>query len=163
MTIPLQPLTAVDTPARLAAAAALTAGLVATSAVALTVVLAGDTRAAADPGVPHALRAAASDARGSGSAPAGRTPTAAPRPLPSFASSPVALRSPVTQVPVVYTVKPGDSLTAIARWFRMQGYEQLYLRNRDAIGANPDLIRPGQVVTITPRGATASMTVTSAP
>ncbi|MER7337237.1 LysM domain-containing protein [Streptomyces sp. NPDC000075] len=49
-----------------------------------------------------------------------------------------------------YTVKPGDSLSAIAR--RELGNEarwrELYALNRGVIGANPDLIHPGQVLTL---------------
>ncbi|MCF3185087.1 LysM peptidoglycan-binding domain-containing protein [Streptomyces polychromogenes] len=49
-----------------------------------------------------------------------------------------------------YTVKPGDSLSAIAR--RELGNEarwrELYAMNRGVIGANPDLIHPGQVLTL---------------
>ncbi|MFH7597115.1 LysM domain-containing protein [Streptomyces racemochromogenes] len=49
-----------------------------------------------------------------------------------------------------YTVKAGDSLAAIAR--RELGNEarwrELYAMNRGVIGADPDLIHPGQVLTL---------------
>jgi nucleoid-associated protein YgaU len=50
----------------------------------------------------------------------------------------------------VYTVRPGDSLSAIAR--RELGNEgrwrELYAMNRAVIGPNPDMIRPGMVLTL---------------
>ncbi|SDJ59351.1 LysM peptidoglycan-binding domain-containing protein [Streptomyces indicus] len=44
-----------------------------------------------------------------------------------------------------YTVRPGDSLSAIAgRELGDQGrWQELYALNRQTIGADPDLIRPG--------------------
>ncbi|MBT2607852.1 LysM peptidoglycan-binding domain-containing protein [Streptomyces sp. ISL-87] len=49
-----------------------------------------------------------------------------------------------------YTVKPGDSLSAIAR--RELGNEgrwrELYAMNKGVVGTNPDLIRPGMVLTL---------------
>ncbi|MCX4526866.1 MULTISPECIES: LysM peptidoglycan-binding domain-containing protein [unclassified Streptomyces] len=49
-----------------------------------------------------------------------------------------------------YTVKSGDSLSAIAR--RELGNEarwrELYAMNRGVVGSNPDLIRPGMVLTL---------------
>ncbi|MEU9132963.1 transglycosylase family protein [Kitasatospora sp. NPDC048540] len=46
-----------------------------------------------------------------------------------------------------YTVGPGDTLSAIAEAQRLAGgWEQLYHANRAVIGADPDLIEPGQVL-----------------
>ncbi|MET9884534.1 LysM peptidoglycan-binding domain-containing protein [Streptomyces sp. NPDC006430] len=49
-----------------------------------------------------------------------------------------------------YTVRAGDSLSAIAR--RELGNEarwrELYAMNKGVVGSNPDLIRPGQVLTL---------------
>ncbi|MEV6578053.1 LysM peptidoglycan-binding domain-containing protein [Streptomyces sp. NPDC051582] len=49
-----------------------------------------------------------------------------------------------------YTVRAGDSLSAIAR--RELGNEarwrELYAMNRGVIGSNPELIHPGQVLTL---------------
>ena len=49
-----------------------------------------------------------------------------------------------------YTVVPGDSLWAIARRFYGDGtqWRKLYEANRAVVGANPNLIYPGQVLTI---------------
>ncbi|MDT0423405.1 transglycosylase family protein [Streptomyces evansiae] len=45
----------------------------------------------------------------------------------------------------LYTVVPGDSLSGIAADRQVEGgWEQLYALNRGTVGADPDLIRPGQ-------------------
>jgi murein DD-endopeptidase MepM/ murein hydrolase activator NlpD len=46
-----------------------------------------------------------------------------------------------------YTVEPGDTLSGIADSYSMS-WQDLYASNRDAVGANPDLIFPGQVLTV---------------
>jgi resuscitation-promoting factor RpfA len=48
-----------------------------------------------------------------------------------------------------YTVKPGDSLSKIAAQFKVSGgWEALYKLNQHTIGANPNLIHPGQKLTL---------------
>jgi len=49
-----------------------------------------------------------------------------------------------------YTVKPGDSLSAIAAQYLGDGnkWPQLYDLNKSVIGPNPDLIHPGQVLVL---------------
>ncbi len=49
-----------------------------------------------------------------------------------------------------YTVKKGDSLWAISQKFLGGGsnYPSLYDANKDVVGSNPNLIYPGQVLTI---------------
>ncbi|MGQ0630663.1 MAG: LysM peptidoglycan-binding domain-containing protein [Sporichthyaceae bacterium] len=42
-----------------------------------------------------------------------------------------------------YTVRPGDTLTGIARRLEVN-WRELYRENRSTIGANPNLLRPGQ-------------------
>jgi nucleoid-associated protein YgaU len=54
--------------------------------------------------------------------------------------------------PLTYTIKPGDNLFNIAKWYHLHGYQRLYERNRKVIGDNPALIRPGQTITISGRG-----------
>jgi nucleoid-associated protein YgaU len=82
------------------------------------------------------------------------TPTTrAPRPTTTTTEAPETTVAPTTTTTtslptVTYVVKPGDTLWAIALWFREQGYQALYEANIKVIGDNPNLIRPGQVLTI---------------
>lgn len=60
----------------------------------------------------------------------------------------VARTQPETQG-TTYTVKKGDCLSAIAR--RMTGsasWQKLYEANKTVIGSNPNMIKPGQILTI---------------
>jgi resuscitation-promoting factor RpfA len=50
---------------------------------------------------------------------------------------------------VTYTVRPGDTLSGIAQWFKLHGYGALYAANAAVIGSNPNLINPGERITIT--------------
>ncbi len=57
-----------------------------------------------------------------------------------------------------YTVVHGDSLSVIAERERVEGgWPHLYAENRTVVGADPDLIRPGQRLTL-PGGAPAKPT-----
>lgn len=47
-----------------------------------------------------------------------------------------------------YTVRPGDNLSAIAARFGIADWRTLYQANRSVVGPDPDVIRPGQVLTI---------------
>jgi nucleoid-associated protein YgaU len=49
-----------------------------------------------------------------------------------------------------YMVRPGDSLSKIAKALLgdAKKWRQLYEANKDVVGSNPDLIRPGQVLKI---------------
>jgi nucleoid-associated protein YgaU len=49
---------------------------------------------------------------------------------------------------ITYTVKAGDTLSGIAKWFKLHGYGALYDANRAVIGSNPNLIFPGERITI---------------
>jgi LysM repeat protein len=63
--------------------------------------------------------------------------------------------------PVTYTVVSGDSLSGIARNKGVSGgWKKLYEDNREAVGADPSLIRPGLKLTI---GAKATAQRTAAP
>lgn len=55
-----------------------------------------------------------------------------------------------TVPPKTYTVVSGDCLCKIAKRFygSEAQYKKIYEANRDVIGGNPNLIRPGQVLTI---------------
>ena len=52
--------------------------------------------------------------------------------------------------PKTYTVKSGDCLWNIAKKFYGNGaqYTKIYNANKGVIGGNPNLIYPGQVLTI---------------
>ncbi|MEU2827315.1 LysM peptidoglycan-binding domain-containing protein [Streptomyces lavendulae] len=89
-----------------------------------------------------------------------RTPAAPPPPvsgraMPSPTSAahkavPVSPKPSPTAKKRMYTVKQGDSLSAIAR--RELGNEarwrELYAMNRAVVGPNPDMILPGMVLTL---------------
>lgn len=70
--------------------------------------------------------------------PAGSHSSAAPKreTKPSAASS------------VTYVVRSGDTLSGIALWFKLHGYGALYAANAAKIGSNPNLIIPGERITI---------------
>lgn len=59
---------------------------------------------------------------------------------------------------IEYTVRPGDTLTGIAHWFKENGYGPLFTANEKVIGSNPNLIHPGQVLAIWPNGKMTSTT-----
>jgi LysM repeat protein len=59
-----------------------------------------------------------------------------------------------TKPAITYTVKPGDNLTVIAAWFHLHGYGALYQWNKQVIGSNPNLIYPGQRITVSAAGNT---------
>jgi murein DD-endopeptidase MepM/ murein hydrolase activator NlpD len=66
----------------------------------------------------------------------------------------------------LYTVVPGDSLSGIAAERHVEGgWEQLYALNRATVGADPDLIRPGQHLALAgkPGPRTAERTPERAP
>ncbi|MEU8524638.1 transglycosylase family protein [Streptomyces sp. NPDC048629] len=51
-----------------------------------------------------------------------------------------------------YTVLPGDNLSEIAAEHELHGgWKALYKANRETVGADPDLIRPGQSLDLTDR------------
>ena len=55
-----------------------------------------------------------------------------------------------TSVERTYTVRPGDSLSKIAKSLLgdAKKWRVLYDVNKDVVGSNPDLIHPGQVLKI---------------
>jgi hypothetical protein len=72
-------------------------------------------------------------------APAARTAQAAPAPAPA----------PAAAGPAAYTVRPGDTLGTIAGAQGVAGgWGALYDGNRSVVGADPDLIIPGQVLNL---------------
>jgi nucleoid-associated protein YgaU len=74
-------------------------------------------------------------------------PAAAEEPIPAPAAEPAPAPAPPPPAPRTYTVVSGDTLWAISERFYGDGNK--YQQIADASGiANPDLIHPGQVLTI---------------
>lgn len=68
----------------------------------------------------------------------------------------------VPQPTVKYTVVKGDTLTKIAAKYKVSGgWKSVYDANKSVIGSNPNLIKPGQVLTIP--GGTSSAPSTPKP
>jgi nucleoid-associated protein YgaU len=84
--------------------------------------------------------------------------TTAPRPTATASPrrSVTATAAPTTGT-ITYVVKRGDNLSIIAAWFHLHGYGALYDANRAVIGANPNLIFPGQRITISDGHLTMSI------
>ncbi len=80
-------------------------------------------------------------------APITSAPPAATVPSTSRAARPTSGGTSTTR-PITYVVHPGDNLTVISQWFKLHGYGSLYERNKAVIGDNPNLIFPGQKITI---------------
>ncbi|MEU4266731.1 transglycosylase family protein [Streptomyces sp. NPDC026092] len=79
------------------------------------------------------------------SLPRQRTATAPQTKTPATRATPTT----VPQVREMYTVTPGDSLSRIAREERVKGgWQRLYEANRAVVGDDPDLILPGQKLTL---------------
>jgi LysM repeat protein len=71
-----------------------------------------------------------------------RTPVAAPKTTAKHAA-PVKLSGPG------YTVRSGDSLSAIARSQKVSGgWQALYKANKASIGSNPNVLRVGQLLAL---------------
>jgi len=51
-------------------------------------------------------------------------------------------------VPATYTVQAGDTLSGIAQKLGLTGWQALYDANRTTIGADPNAIKPGQVLVL---------------
>lgn len=78
-----------------------------------------------------------------------RSGAAASPPLVSKAQAlPRTARKPGAPARVTYVVKPGDTLSGIAQWFKLHGFGALYAANEKVIGSNPNLIIPGEHITI---------------
>src|ERR1700757_4694410 len=70
----------------------------------------------------------------------------------SVAAPPKTVARPVSR----YAVQPGDTLSGIAVRFAVRGgWPALYAPNRPRIAPDPDVIRPGTVLTV-PRAAASS-------
>jgi len=69
-------------------------------------------------------------------------------PNPNAISPGTVLALPGSQAPIRYTMRPGDTLSGIAAALTMPGgWQALYAANRQVIGPDPNVIRPGTVLT----------------
>jgi hypothetical protein len=57
----------------------------------------------------------------------------------------------------VVTVTPGETLSGISAWFTTHGYQAIFQANEAELGPNPNLIRPGEQIVVTPNLATMSV------
>ncbi|WP_327284334.1 MULTISPECIES: LysM peptidoglycan-binding domain-containing protein [unclassified Streptomyces] len=120
-----------------------------TDAVAATKAAAERMAAAAPPKpAPAPPKAAPAPPRPAPTAHPQHTPTPTSAAHKAVPAAPAA--KPMSASKRIYTVRSGDSLSAIAR--RELGNEarwrELYAMNRGVIGSNPELIHPGQVLTL---------------
>ncbi|MFJ6212672.1 transglycosylase family protein [Streptomyces sp. NPDC092296] len=95
---------------------------------------------------------AATPAKGTAK-PAGSTAKHAAAPAAETAATPAKKSTPRHAAPAPaggrYTVVPGDNLSAIVEAHHLDGgWQHLYQENRSTVGADPDLILPGQVLTL---------------
>ena len=81
-------------------------------------------------------------------APASAPPSPAQAPSAVAGSPSMRAKMPHATGSITYTVKPGDTLSGIAEWFSLHGYGALYAANMSVIGSNPNLIIPGEHITI---------------
>ncbi|MFI1104774.1 peptidoglycan DD-metalloendopeptidase family protein [Streptomyces melanogenes] len=68
--------------------------------------------------------------------------TAAPATAPQQAARTLPAAAPQA-APTTYKVKSGDCLSRIAEDHRLGGWQRLYQDNREVVGSDPALIRPG--------------------
>src|SRR4051794_38942784 len=82
-------------------------------------------------------------------------------PDPNVIHPGIVLVLPGRTVPARYTIASGDTLAGIAARLAVRGgWPALYAANRHVIGPDPDLIRPGTVLTV-PRAAAPSPAASS--
>lgn len=81
--------------------------------------------------------------------PTATTPPVHPRQTPATPKARAKAKAKAkAKKSITYTVKKGDTLSGIAQWFKQHGYKSLYAANKSVIGSDPDLINPGERITI---------------
>ncbi|MFE2293767.1 transglycosylase family protein [Streptomyces sp. NPDC059452] len=109
------------------------------------------------------------DAPGTTPQTAGNRPVQAAAPQSAPPRQPKAAPAAATPTHVpgkrdAYTVASGDSLSGIADAQRVRGgWQGLYAANRTVVGDDPDLIFPGQRLSLTPRGGDGASSRKPAP
>ena len=115
--------------------------------------LAGPGRLVAQPSPRTAVSSTATSVAGSTRA----VPASAPAPA---AITEVTAARRAARPAATWTVRPGDTLSAIAAALGVRGgWPALYAANRAAVGPDPGLIRPGTVLAVPGRQAPARYTV----
>ncbi|MER5638008.1 transglycosylase family protein [Kitasatospora sp. NPDC002227] len=71
------------------------------------------------------------------------TPVTPPVTAPAAPQIPAA---PAVPTPGDYTVVEGDTLSGISNTYHLGGWQHVYAQNLGTVGADPDLIHPGQVL-----------------
>jgi LysM repeat protein len=105
------------------------------------------------PGAPHSPAPEPDDAPAS--------PARANTAQPSEPATALTVTAKPAAGPVTWTVRPGDTLSAIASTLAVPGgWQRLYTANRQAIGPDPNVIRPGTVLAVPGAAAQARYTVT---
>ncbi|GAA0599620.1 LysM peptidoglycan-binding domain-containing M23 family metallopeptidase [Streptomyces crystallinus] len=84
-------------------------------------------------------------------------PAAAPQQTARAAAFVAAPAAPQA-APTTYKVKSGDCLSRIAEDHRLGGWQRLYQDNREVVGSDPALIRPGMKLVLGAKAAGASHT-----
>jgi len=121
-------------------------------------------------GWPGTARAALADAPAALQDPAGEpgnapgntlaTPTDTSTAQPSERATTLTATAKRAADPATWTVRPGDTLSAIATALALPGgWQSLYAANRRAIGPDPNVIRPGTVLAVPSAAAPARYTV----
>lgn len=102
-----------------------------------------------------AIPATAASAHGAGTAPAAKTAPVAAAPAAAHTDAPAS---------AVYKVVGGDTLSKIAGSQHVDGgWKKLYDDNRQVIGGNPNLIHPGQQLSVSGKAAAAQAPAAPAP
>jgi LysM repeat protein len=118
-----------------------------------------DTAKAALADAPAALQAPAGEP---GNAPGNAlaTPAHTNSEQPSEHATTLAVTAKRAADPATWTVRPGDTLSALATALALPGgWQALYAANRHVIGPDPNAIRPGTVLTVPSAAAPARYTV----
>lgn len=93
------------------------------------------------------------------------TPAPAPSPAPAPAPQPAPAPAPAPAPSDRYTVVRGDTLSGIAARFYGNGdlWPTIYNANRALIGGNPNVIYPGEALTIPPKSEATTVAHISGP
>ena len=109
---------------------------------------AATSTAATTSGTTSATTSATTSVRPTSTAKTTTAPSATSTTTTATRHRPSAAKTAADKAPITYTVRKGDTLSGIAAWFKLHGYGDLYAANAKVIGADPNLIHPGERITI---------------